>query len=216
MSLLLTPPPYENVEQALLGSALKLRSTNLERIAAINAPVDNAIVELSRIADAIKISPIAKTSIVSIEARFFYDSFSALNAGFDVFDALIPFSSQDIIYYIPCTRISGTYAPYPTLPVEVKTLEQYFLYNLYLLVSSTHPTSYVTYETFDVPEGKSIPSVLAKVSLPFDFKRFSRTRSLLDSLTKVCTSYVLPFFGGIVYRGLNNAFPVNNFVAFKN
>lgn len=246
MSLLTVLPPYSTVEQALLGSALKLRTSCLKRVASApanalddddDAPIDDtaddtaddAIVELSRIADAFKIVPVMTpsntgeiVSFVMIEAKLYYNSSDALDLGFDVFDCLIPFTDDSINRYPECIAIQGNYQAYPQIPIQVKTLEQYFLYNVYLLASSTYPANYIDYKTYDVPDltSQTIPNVTIVVSLPFDYKRFCITRSPINSLTKLCNSYVLPSFDGSVpilfSSAINNTFPVNNILAFKN
>jgi len=225
MSLLSVFPTWPTVEQALLGSASLLRAINIDRLAATKEedPVDNTLVSSSRLNESIQVSPIITpsntgiTAIVSIKAKFYYDSSLALRSGFDVFDCIIPFSHQEITDYIDCVRIRGSYQAYPDLPSDVHTLEQFFLYNIYLLGAST----YIDYKTFDVPDptSKTIPNVFITLSLPFDYKLFCITRSPINSLTKLCNSYVLPVFGDFVpllASVMNNNFRVNNSTRFNN
>jgi hypothetical protein len=92
MSLLSVFPTWPTVEQALLGSASLLRAINIDRLAAIkeNDPVDNTLVSTSRLNESIQVSPIITpsntgiTAIVSIKAKFYYDSSLALRSGFEI------------------------------------------------------------------------------------------------------------------------------------
>ena len=199
MSLLSVFPTWPTVEQALLGSASLLRAINIDRLAATKEddPVDNTLVSSSRLNESIQVSPIITpsntgiTAIVSIKAKFYYDSSLALRSGFDVFDCIIPFSHQEITDYIDCVRIGGSYQAYPDLPTQVQTLEQFFLYNIYLLGASTYPKTYIDYKTFDVPDltSNTIPNVFITVSLPFDYQKFCLNHRLIDSLTKLFTTH---------------------------
>jgi len=231
MSLLSVFPTWPTVEQALLGSASLLRAINIDRLTATKEddPVDNTLVSISRLNESIQVSPIITpsntgiTAIVSIKAKFYYDSSLALRSGFDVFDCIIPFSHQEITDYIDCVRIGGSYQAYPDLPTQVQTLEQFFLYNIYLLGASTYPKTYIDYKTFDVPDptSKTIPNVFITLSLPFDYKLFCINRSVINSLIKICNSYVFPSFDGFTppvvnVRAIGNTFSVNNILTFKN
>jgi hypothetical protein len=199
MSLLSVFPTWPTVEQALLGSASLLRAINIDRLAATKEgdPVDNTLVSSSRLNESIQVSPIITpsntgiTAIVSIKAKFYYDSSLALRSGFDVFDCIIPFSHQEITDYIDCVPIRGSYQNYPDLPTQVQTLEQFFLYNIYLLGASTYPKTYIDYKTFDVPDltSKTIPNIFITLSLPFDYQKFCLNHRLIDSLTKLFTTH---------------------------
>ena len=226
MSLLSVFPTWPTVEQALLGSASLLRAINIDRLAATkeNDPVDNTLVSTSRLNESIQISPIITpsntgiTAIVSIKAKFYYDSSLALRYGFDVFDCIIPFSHQEITEYIDCSPIPGNYQAYPVIPSEVKTLEQFFLYNVYLLMGSTYPKIYVEYKIYDVPDSQagSSPHIFVTLSLPFDYQRYCLNGRFIDSLTKLFTNHHSSVGSPVISSAINNTFPVNNILAFKN
>jgi hypothetical protein len=224
MSLLSVFPTWPTVEQALLGSASLLRAINIDRLAAIKKgdPVDNTLVSSSRLNESIQISPIITpsntgiTAIVSIKAKFYYDSSLALRSGFDVFDCIIPFSHQEITDYIDCSPIEGKYEAYPEIPSRVKTLEQFFLHNIYLLGASTYPKTYIDYKTFDVPDltSKTIPNIFITLSLPFDYQKFCLNHRLIDSLTKLFTKHSVT--NTVNISRINNLFRANNSTRFNN
>jgi len=226
MSLLSVFPTWPTVEQALLGSASLLRAINIDRLAATKEddPVDNTLVSTSRLNESIQVSPIITpsntgiTAIVSIKAKFYYDSSLALRSGFDVFDCIIPFSHQEITDYIDCVRIGGSYQNYPDLPTQVQTLEQFFLYNIYLLGASTYPKTYIDYKTFDVPDltSNTIPNVFITVSLPFDYQKFCLNHRLIDSLTKLFTNHYDGDDSQPSESRITNDFRVTNTTYFTN
>ena len=227
MSLLSISPTWPTVEQALLGSASLLRAINIDRLAATkeNDPVDNTLVSTSRLNESIQISPVITPSntglitILSIKAQLYYDSSFALRSGFDVFDCIISFSNEEITEYIDCSPIPGNYQTYPVIPSEVKTLEQFFLYNVYLLMGSTYPKIYVEYKIYDVPDSQagSSPHIFVTLSLPFDYQRYCLNRRFIDSLTKLFVNHysdiVLP---PLSPSRVNNDFRVNNSTRFNN
>jgi hypothetical protein len=214
MTLLPVSLTYKTVEQALLGSALQLRTINIQRLNLVMADFaiqtaaagDNPVtlrdstgaglVPYHFLNEAIQVTPLLITTsneiirFMSIKAKFYYDSPQALMAGFNVFNFIIPFANQAITKHIDCIPIPGTYQPYPALPSDVETLEQFFFHNLYLLGAST-VENYIEYNTYDVPDAQSgsVPHVFITVSLPYDYKKFCFSRSPINSLIKLFTTH---------------------------
>jgi hypothetical protein len=209
---------WDSIERRIIGSALALRATNQKALAAISdgvAKEEVTTLDPVLLGTAVQVSyrPTANgdeiLALISIEAKLYYNATPALLSGLNVKQNLIPYSVLPPSVFVASNpSVVATPIP-PVIPSEVETLEQFFLHNLNLLGEYIYPDiKYFGSQLFD---GASPPYLSVTINLPLDYRIYCRTQNALEASKRVVLS-----FPSTSTSAINNTFPVNNILAFKN
>ncbi|MGL5871281.1 MAG: hypothetical protein ACRC2R_02745 [Xenococcaceae cyanobacterium] len=180
----------DTFERAIIWAAFTLRAANTSPdnpIPKKENPYYNAI----RISKQDTQQADAARSVINISAKFPYNWEPFLAYTGDLFENIKEIANWEYKTVVMSVNPSqGLFVPIENEPVEIITLEQYFVWAIVQLSKYLYPSfANVNYRFLE--EDPTEPSLVIDVALPYDFVQYSNTRSYLASVKAIAQPLVI-------------------------